>query len=258
MVVSGRLGGDPAVNPECAGKISTMLTETDHPRRAPPGPGPGAPPRHRQPRHGQGRPHRRQQRGPQGGPHDAGLPAQGPDRARTSRRAWPGIGATAVDLTWGASVRRAAPSQPDNLVPGVKNIIAVASGKGGVGKSSVSVNLAAALALEGASVGLLDADITGPNIPQMMGLEGAPHGSAERQDPAARALRRQGHLHPVLRAARASPSSGAARSWAAPSSSSCATSSGASSTTSSWTCRRAPPMRSSRWPSRCRSAAPCW
>ena len=85
-----------------------------------------------------------------------------------------GIGATDVELTWGASVRRAAPSQPDNLVPGVKNIIAVASGKGGVGKSSVSVNLATALAMEGASVGLLDADITGPNIPQMMGLEGAP------------------------------------------------------------------------------------
>ncbi len=84
------------------------------------------------------------------------------------------IGATDVELTWGASVRRAAPSQPDNLVPGVKNIIAVASGKGGVGKSSVSVNLAASLAMEGASVGLLDADITGPNIPQMMGLEGAP------------------------------------------------------------------------------------
>ncbi len=67
-------------------------------------------------------------------------------------------------------------------MPGVKNIIAVASGKGGVGKSSVSVNLAVSLALEGATVGLLDADITGPNIPQMMGVEGAPSASAERQD----------------------------------------------------------------------------
>jgi ATP-binding protein involved in chromosome partitioning len=85
-----------------------------------------------------------------------------------------GLGASEVDLTWGATVRRAAPQQPENPVPGVKNIIAVASGKGGVGKSSVAVNLAAALALEGASVGLLDADITGPNIPQMMGVEGAP------------------------------------------------------------------------------------
>jgi len=84
------------------------------------------------------------------------------------------IGATDVDITWGATVRRATAQQPENLVPGVKNIIAVASGKGGVGKSSVSVNLATSLALEGATVGLLDADITGPNIPQMMGIEGQP------------------------------------------------------------------------------------
>ena len=83
------------------------------------------------------------------------------------------IGATDVEITWGATVRRATPGQQqENLVPGVKNIIAVASGKGGVGKSSVSVNLATSLALEGATVGLLDADITGPNIPQMMGVEG--------------------------------------------------------------------------------------
>ena len=90
------------------------------------------------------------------------------------------LGATEVEITWGASVRRATPGQqPDNLVPGVKNIIAVASGKGGVGKSSVAVNLATSLALEGATVGLLDADITGPNIPQMMGIEGQPTATPE-------------------------------------------------------------------------------
>lgn len=90
------------------------------------------------------------------------------------------LGATEVDITWGAIVRSATPGkQPENLVPGVKNIIAVASGKGGVGKSSVSANLATSLALEGATVGLLDADITGPNIPQMMGVEGQPTATPE-------------------------------------------------------------------------------
>jgi ATP-binding protein involved in chromosome partitioning len=91
------------------------------------------------------------------------------------------LGATAVAVTWTSRVRRAAPSGGPELLAGVKNIIAVASGKGGVGKSTVSTNLAVALARDGAAVGLLDADITGPNIPLMMGAVGAPQASPDNK-----------------------------------------------------------------------------
>lgn len=66
------------------------------------------------------------------------------------------------------------PTLSSNQIPGVKNLIIVASGKGGVGKSTVAVNLARALARLGASVGIADADIYGPSIPKMMGLSGKP------------------------------------------------------------------------------------
>jgi ATP-binding protein involved in chromosome partitioning len=79
-------------------------------------------------------------------------------------------GVTQVDVTMTSNVRQA-PTGVKNLnMPTVKNIIAVASGKGGVGKSTVAANLAVALAKTGAAVGLMDADVYGPSIPRMLGV----------------------------------------------------------------------------------------
>jgi ATP-binding protein involved in chromosome partitioning len=83
-----------------------------------------------------------------------------------------GVANVSINLTVNIaahSVQRGVP-----LLPGVKNIVAIASGKGGVGKSTTAVNIALALAAEGAQVGLLDADIYGPSQPMMMGITGRP------------------------------------------------------------------------------------
>ena len=76
------------------------------------------------------------------------------------------------------------PAAQDAVLPGVKHIIAVASGKGGVGKSTVSANLSVALAQTGAKVGLMDADIYGPNIPMMMGVPNPPEKEGDKIKPA--------------------------------------------------------------------------
>src|SRR6478672_8793226 len=80
-----------------------------------------------------------------------------------------------------------APNQPGQMpklpIPGVKNLIAVGSGKGGVGKTTVSVNLAVGLASLGCKVGLMDADVYGRNVPLMMGINKTPMAYGERIQP---------------------------------------------------------------------------
>src|SRR5262245_2992349 len=91
------------------------------------------------------------------------------DQAHAAVSALPGVASVDVEMT--ASVRAAASPETGRApVEGVKNIIAVGAGKGGVGKTTVAVNLAIALARRGGRVGMIDGDIYGPNVPIMLGI----------------------------------------------------------------------------------------
>ena len=107
------------------------------------------------------------------------------EQARVAVKALPGV--AAVDIAMTASVRAAArPELGRAAVEGVKNVIAVGAGKGGVGKTTVSVNLAVALAQRGSRVAILDGDMYGPNIPIMLGLRTQLGTSGKKMVPAER------------------------------------------------------------------------
>ncbi|MBI3666992.1 MAG: Mrp/NBP35 family ATP-binding protein [Acidobacteria bacterium] len=92
-------------------------------------------------------------------------------------------GVEQVRINWQAVVPQAHGATDKPPLPGIKNIVAVGSGKGGVGKTTVAVNVAVGLASMGAAVGLLDADVYGPNVPIMVGTNGSPHAIDDRIQP---------------------------------------------------------------------------
>ncbi|HLG68996.1 MAG TPA: iron-sulfur cluster assembly protein, partial [Chloroflexota bacterium] len=102
--------------------------------------------------------------------------------ARDAVAALPGVSEVSVRMD--SEVPKGFQLAGKQSVPGVKNIIASSSGKGGVGKSTVAVNTALALAEAGAKVGIVDCDVFGPNIPMMMGVYGLPPSAGDKIKPA--------------------------------------------------------------------------
>jgi ATP-binding protein involved in chromosome partitioning len=105
------------------------------------------------------------------------------EQARVAVAAVPGVSAVEVAMT--ASVRTARQAGGElSAIPGVRNIVAVGAGKGGVGKTTLAVNLAAALSALGSRVGMIDGDIYGPNVPMMLGVHGQLESDGEKIVPA--------------------------------------------------------------------------